>query len=91
MAPFLVRSARRCWIEPARGRRRARPTGSRARRAFATRDPRANALNTRELFALYEKGAIRPRVSKTFTLEQSGEAIAWVAGRNALGKVLLIP
>jgi NADPH:quinone reductase len=57
--------------------------------AFATRDPRANALNTRELFALYEKGAIRPRVSKTFTLEQSGEAIAWVAGRNALGKVVV--
>ena len=57
--------------------------------AFATRDPRANALNTRELFALYEKGAIRPRVSRSFTLEQSGEAIAWVAGRNALGKVVV--
>ena len=57
--------------------------------AFAARDPRANAANTRELFALYEKGAIRPRVSKTFPLEEAGAAIAWVAGRKALGKVVV--
>ena len=57
--------------------------------AFAARDPRANAANTRELFALYEKGAIRPRVSKTFSLPESGAAIAWVAGRKALGKVVV--
>jgi len=57
--------------------------------AFAARDPRANAANTRELLALYEKGAIRPRVSKTFPLEEAGAAIAWVAGRNALGKVVV--
>ena len=57
--------------------------------AFAARDPSGNAANTRELFALYEKGAIRPRVSKTFPLDQSGAAIAWVAGRNALGKVVV--
>ena len=57
--------------------------------AFAARDPRANAANTRELFALYEKGAIRPRVSKTFPLEEAGQAIAWLAGRKALGKVVV--
>jgi NADPH:quinone reductase len=57
--------------------------------AFATRDPRGNAANTRELFALYEKGAIRPRVSKTFSLADSAAAIAWVAGRKALGKVVV--
>jgi NADPH2:quinone reductase len=57
--------------------------------AFAARDPRANANNNRELFALYEKGAIRPRVSKTFSLAESGEAISWVAGRKALGKVVV--
>ena len=53
--------------------------------AFAARDPRANAANTRELFALYEKGAIRPRVSKTFPLAEAGQAIAWLAGRNDPG------
>jgi NADPH2:quinone reductase len=57
--------------------------------AFAARDPRANAANSRELFALYEKGAIRPRVSKTFPLEEAGAAIAWLAGRKALGKVVV--
>ena len=57
--------------------------------AFAARDPSGNAANTRELFALYEKGAIRPRVSKTFALQESGAAIAWVAGRHALGKVVV--
>jgi NADPH2:quinone reductase len=57
--------------------------------AFATRDPRANAANTRELFGLYERGAIRPRVSKTFPLAEAGEAIAWLAGRKAMGKVVV--
>src|SRR5579875_264103 len=57
--------------------------------AFATRDPEANAANNRELFALYAKGAIRPRVSKTFALAEGAEAIAWVAGRKALGKVVV--
>ena len=56
---------------------------------FAARDPRANAANTRELFALYEKGAIRPRVSKTFPLAESGAAIAWLADRKAMGKVVV--
>jgi NADPH:quinone reductase len=57
--------------------------------AFAARDPKANAANTRELFALYEKGAIRPRVSKTFSLAEAGEAIAWLSGRKAMGKVVV--
>jgi NADPH2:quinone reductase len=57
--------------------------------AFAARDPKANAANTQELFALYEKGAIRPRVSKTYPLAQAAEAIAWLSGRHALGKVVV--
>jgi NADPH2:quinone reductase len=57
--------------------------------AFATRLPQANAANTRELFALYEKGAIRPRVSKTFALEHAGAAIQWLAERRAMGKVVV--
>jgi NADPH2:quinone reductase len=57
--------------------------------AFAARDAQANAANTQELFALYEKGAIRPRVSKTYPLPQAAEAIAWLSGRHALGKVVV--
>lgn len=56
---------------------------------FVRRDPRRHAQNVAELLALYEKGAIRPRVSRHFPLAQSGEAIAWLAGRKAVGKVVV--
>jgi NADPH:quinone reductase len=57
--------------------------------AFARRDPEANARNTAELFALYEKGAIKPRISERFPLDRAGEAIAWLSGRHAIGKVVV--
>ena len=57
--------------------------------AFANRFPERNAANARELFQLYEKGLIKPKVTKRFPLAEAGEAIAWVAGRHALGKVVV--
>lgn len=57
--------------------------------AFAQRDPAANARNTAELFALYEKGAIKPRVSERFPLGRAGEAIARLSGRHAIGKIVV--
>ena len=57
--------------------------------AFANRFPERNAANARELFKLYEKGLIKPKVTKRFPLAEAGEAIAWVAGRHALGKVVV--
>jgi NADPH2:quinone reductase len=57
--------------------------------AFATRDPNGNARNAEKLFAMYEDGAIKPRISKRFPLSESGAAIAWLAGRHALGKVVV--
>jgi NADPH2:quinone reductase len=59
--------------------------------AFATRDPERNAANTRELFDLYEKGLIKPRVSKRFALSEAGEAISWLSSRQAMGKVVITP
>src|SRR5262249_27554244 len=56
---------------------------------FIRRDPQRHARNVAELLDLYEKGAIRPRVSKRFSLAQSGEAIAWLADRKAIGKVVV--
>jgi NADPH2:quinone reductase len=56
---------------------------------FTRRDPKASAQNNAELLALYQKGAIKPRVSKRFPLAQAGEAIAWLTGRHALGKVVV--
>ena len=57
--------------------------------AFAARDPKGNARNAMELFALYEKGAIKPRISKRFPLSEAGAAIAWLSSRQALGKVIV--
>lgn len=57
--------------------------------AFARRDPKANAANTRALLDLYLKGTIRPVISERFPLERGAEAISWLAGRKAMGKVVV--
>ncbi len=57
--------------------------------AFAARDPRRNQANITELFALYEQGRIRPRISETFPLERGGEAIARLGSREAVGKLVV--
>ncbi len=57
--------------------------------AFARRDPKANAANTRALLDLYLKGEIKPVISERFPLEKGAEAISWLAGRKAMGKVVV--
>ena len=59
--------------------------------AFAARDPKANSVHVAELFQLWEAGRIRPRVSATFPLERGGEAIATMAARQAIGKLVVTP
>ena len=44
-----------------------------------------------ELVALYEQGALKPHVSKTFSFDKAGEAHQFIHDRKATGKVLLIP
>jgi NADPH2:quinone reductase len=56
---------------------------------FALRDPAANAANIAELMQLYAKGAIRPLVSERYPLARAGEAIARLAGRQAMGKIVV--
>jgi NADPH2:quinone reductase len=53
------------------------------------RSPAQFAENVAELLELYRKGAIKPTVSATFPLERAGEAIAWLADRKAMGKVVV--
>jgi NADPH2:quinone reductase len=43
----------------------------------------------RELFAMWRDGRIRPRISARLPLERGGEAIALLADRHALGKVVV--
>jgi NADPH:quinone reductase len=57
--------------------------------AFAARDPKANANHVAELFRLWDEGRIAPRVSATYPLERAGEAIAAIAARQAIGKLVV--
>jgi NADPH:quinone reductase-like Zn-dependent oxidoreductase len=57
--------------------------------AFAARDPKANAAHIETLFRLWSEGKIAPKVSRTWPLEQAGEAIAWMAARKAVGKLVV--
>ena len=57
--------------------------------AFAARDPKANAAHVAHLFRLWEEGRINPHVSESFALEAGGKAIARLAGRGAIGKLVV--
>jgi NADPH:quinone reductase-like Zn-dependent oxidoreductase len=57
--------------------------------AFAARDPKANAAHIRTLFRLWDEGKIAPNVSRTWPLAQGGEAIAFMAARQAVGKLVV--
>jgi NADPH:quinone reductase-like Zn-dependent oxidoreductase len=57
--------------------------------AFAARDPKANAAHVETLFRLWRDGKIAPRVSRTWPLAQAGEAIAHMAARKAVGKLVV--
>jgi NADPH:quinone reductase len=57
--------------------------------AFAARDPKANAAHIETLFRLWREGKIAPKVSLSWPLAQGGEAIARMAARKAVGKLVV--
>jgi NADPH:quinone reductase len=57
--------------------------------AFAARDPQANAAHIETLFDLWESDKIGPRVSETFAFADGGKAIAKMAARGAIGKLVV--
>ena len=57
--------------------------------AFAARDPMANSAHVAELFRLWGEGKIQPRVSATYPLDRAGEAIAEMAARRVIGKLVV--
>jgi NADPH2:quinone reductase len=57
--------------------------------AFAARDPKANAAHVDHLFRLWEEGKINPYVSEVFAFEDGGKAIAKLADRGAIGKLVV--
>jgi len=57
--------------------------------AAAARNPAANAAHVETLFRLWDEGKIAPVVSATYPLERGGEAIAALASRSVIGKVVV--
>jgi NADPH:quinone reductase len=57
--------------------------------AFAARDPAANAAHVQTLFRLWDEGRIAPKVSRTWPLAEGGAAIAHMAARQAVGKLVV--
>jgi len=57
--------------------------------AFVAREPEKNAAHVATLFDLLEAGKIAPRISQILPLERGAEAIALLADRKALGKVVV--
>ncbi|MEA2754025.1 MAG: NADPH:quinone reductase [Aliidongia sp.] len=58
--------------------------------AFSQRDPDRNRANNEELLAFYARGAIKPQISERFPLARGAEAIARLANREALGKIVVM-
>jgi len=57
--------------------------------AFAARDPKANSAHVEQLFRWWSEGKIAPRISATYPLERASEAIAALAARKAVGKLVV--
>lgn len=57
--------------------------------AFTFRDPKQHQIYLAELFDMYKKEQVKPRITKTFKLEDADKAISYVAERKALGKVVI--
>jgi NADPH2:quinone reductase len=57
--------------------------------AAVARDPKAHQQNVKELFELYGAGKIKPYVSERFPLAKAADAIAHLASRKAMGKVVV--
>ncbi len=57
--------------------------------AAVSRDPAGHQRNVSELLGLYAAGKIKPHVSEHFPLARAGDAIAHLASRKAMGKVVV--
>jgi NADPH2:quinone reductase len=53
------------------------------------REPERFAESTRQLLRWYTDGRLKPHIDRTFPLERAGEAIAYMAGRQVKGKVVV--
>lgn len=57
--------------------------------AFKAREPGRHAAHVNRLLDWWRDGRIRPRVGAVYPFDRAGEAIACVAGRSAIGKLVV--
>jgi NADPH:quinone reductase len=57
--------------------------------AFAAREAERNRANITRLFRLWAENRISPLVTETFPLDRGGDAIAKMAARGAIGKLVV--
>ena len=58
---------------------------------FVRREPEASAANARQLLAWLREGALQPLVSRRYPLEQAPAALDALLGREAVGKLVILP
>lgn len=58
---------------------------------FVNRDPESYRESVAELLRLLAVGGIRPVISRQLPLDRSGEAIAILSARQAIGKIVVAP
>ena len=58
--------------------------------ASVAKEPKLHAQNIKDLMGLYAAGKIKPYVSERFPLAKAGDAIAHLASRKAMGKVVVV-
>lgn len=57
--------------------------------AAVRREPAGHTENMAELFALYEKGQVKPHIHARYPLEKAADALTLMQDRTVLGKVVL--
>jgi NADPH:quinone reductase len=57
--------------------------------SFVSQESAANRENVQQLLALYRDGKIKPFISERFPLARAGEAMARLAERRAMGKIVI--
>ena len=59
--------------------------------AWVGREPRANAMNLKEIFDFFDAGKLKPQISASYPLEEYAKAFEDLMNRRVKGKVVLTP
>src|SRR3546814_791373 len=57
--------------------------------AFAQNEPARHRQHVTQLLRWWEEGLIRPRIDRVYALAEGGHALARLASRSAIGKVVV--